>query len=126
MHRIGQNWTKITTLASKDRPPWLLHTSASSSLIVWFFYFISFSSFLKYFAQISLFHIAYSNTSNGYTSLFWVFPLPFETDQNQNTTETDWFPIISVDFGWEFYKPKFSVSVGETQRKLTKQNQLHP
>ena len=32
-------------------------------------------------------------------------------------TETDGFSTISVGFGWDFYKPKISVSVGRIKKK---------
>ena len=46
---------------------------------------------------------------------------PTEANWNQNPTETDWIPITSIGFGWEFHKPKISISVGqhlENQSKL--------
>ena len=51
--------------------------------------------------------------------------------ENRNTlkpkyTETDSFPAISIGFGWEFHKPKYSVSVGHTHTKPTEPNRAHP
>ena len=40
--------------------------------------------------------------------------------------ETDWFPITSVGFGWEFHKPKISVSVGQHLENWLKPNQHTP
>ena len=40
-------------------------------------------------------------------------------------TETDGFSTISVGFGWDFYKPKISVSVGRI-KKPTEPNWLQP
>ena len=36
------------------------------------------------------------------------------------------FPTISVGFGWEFHKPKYSVSVGHTHTKPIEPNRAHP
>ena len=41
-------------------------------------------------------------------------------------TETDWFPAISVGFGWEFHKPKYSVSIRHTHTNQPKLNWAHP
>ena len=51
--------------------------------------------------------------------------------ENRNTlkpkyTETDSFPAISIGFGWEFHKPKYSVSVGHTHTNRPKPNRAHP
>ena len=52
-----------------------------------------------------------------------------KTDQNwlkPKYTETDWFLAISVSFGWEFHKPKYSVSVDHTHKNRSKLNWAHP
>ena len=41
-------------------------------------------------------------------------------------TETDWFPITSVGFDWEFHKSKISVSVGQhLENRLKPQDDIH-
>ena len=64
---------------------------------------------------------------------FWKSQWPFlwktETDQNRLKSKyhrNRQFPTISIGFGWEFHKPKYSVSVGHTHTKPTEPNRAHP
>ena len=136
-------------LVSILRPPQLLLTPASAFLMVWFFSFISIPSFslsvskyhesniwpagASFFCNILLkflcftLHIPTPQMGTLYFSKFSCFLFkPTEIDRNFNKTETDWFPSISFCFSWEFHNPKFSVSVGQTQKKPTEPNRLHP
>ena len=45
-----------------------------------------------------------------------------KTHQKRNPTETDWIPITSISFGWEFHKPKILVSVGQHLENRPKKN----
>ena len=120
------HWPTSTHICRQ--PPLPLHMSASSSLMVWFFSFISLSSLFflclwyisweyylvcwgLFFCNISFkflcFTLHITTPHMGTLHFFWVFLLPFQTDQNRNKTETDWFPIILVGFGWEFQNPNF-------------------
>ena len=35
--------------------------------------------------------------------------LKTENQLKSKYAETDWFPAISVSFGWEFHKPKYNI-----------------
>ena len=52
-----------------------------------------------------------------------------KTDRNQlkpKYYQNRRFLTISVGFGWEFHKPKYSVSFGHTPTKPTEPNRAHP